>query len=536
MLVRLERERFRRGRFAVWEGRLLGGGGVSLLGHDLEAGPEGLAWVEGELTRHPRYGQRILVRTCRPVALDELEGSLPGLSLKGTLELLLEAGHTAPPIPLLESVSGLAGESLSRALEALGDEVVVYRGRVGFARVLRQEEALLATVRRLLAQPGLPLLPPPDHGLLEEQAGIFSLLGRSGLALLTGGPGTGKSFTVGRLLASPSLAAIPVGLAAPTGKAARRLAEVGGRGAETVHRLLGVAGEGFRHGPSNPLPYRLLVVDEAGMLDLPLALALFSAVGPSAGLLLVGDPHQLPPVGPGSPFADLVGRVPTLALRRVMRQAAGNPILAAARALLAGEFPHEDPRDPRFRLRLLPEERLLGEAMRLASQADVVLVPANLGALGVVGLTRLLKARRNPTPEAYPVGLGLRVGPGDPVVFTRNDYALGVANGELGRVLTRQGEELVVEVSGDVVRVPRDRWHLLLPAYAMTVHRSQGSEWPRVLVVLTARARALLSRELVYTALTRGKEEVVLLASPQALDQARARRAGVRFTWLQVLP
>ncbi|MEN2981307.1 MAG: AAA family ATPase [Thermus sp.] len=536
MLVRLERERFRRDRFAIWEGRILGGGEVSLLGEDLEPGPEGLIWVEGELAHHPRYGRRLLVRTSRPVSLEEMGTSFSGLPLKTALELLLEAGHTAPPLPLLQSASGLEGEAFFRALEALGEEVVVRRGRVGFAHLFRQEEALLTTVQRLLAQPGLPLLPPSGHGLLEEQAGIFPLVGRSGLALLTGGPGTGKSYTVGRLLASPSLANLSVGLAAPTGKAARRLAEVAGKGAETVHRLLGVKEDGFRHGPSNPLPYRLLVVDEAGMLDLSLALALFSAVGPSAGLLLVGDPHQLPPVGYGNPFADLVGRVPTLALRRVMRQAAGNPILAAARAFLEGEPPREDPRDPRFRLRLVPERELGREVLRLAQDADVILTPTNRGELGVVGLNRLLKARRNPSQEGVSVGLRLRVGVGDPVVFTQNDYALGVANGELGRVLALEGEELVVEAGGDLVRVPRDRWHYLLPAYAMTVHRSQGSEWPRVLVVLPSRAGGLLSRELVYTALTRGKEEVILLASPKALEEARGRRAGGRFTWLQVLP
>lgn len=549
-ILRVERERYRRGSFAILEGRLLAGEGlplgerVAVLGQELAPGPEGLLWLEGRLERHPRHGLRLRALRAAPLGLEELffQGGVR-LFLIPFLELLAEAGHTAPPVELLREAMGLGEEEAYRLLAAASSSGLVRteRGRVGLLERFRQEEALLLAVRRLLQPSSLRLEPPWGHGLTEEQLGLFSLLSRARLALLTGGPGTGKSHTVGRLLASPGLAGLRVALAAPTGKAAKRLAQLSGRPASTVHRLLEVVPDGqggfrFRHGPSRPLPYHLVVVDESSMLDVPTALALFQAAGPSTALLLVGDKDQLPPVGPGQPFADLLGRVPTLALTRLFRQAAGNPLVRAARAVLEGSEPLEAPPDPRFRLRLLPEEELPRAVLREAEEADVVLTPTNGGPVGVVRLNLLLRERRNPAPPAARVAMGLPVGPGDPVVFLRNDYELMVANGESGRVLglSSQGE-LLVDTGEEVVRLPAEKWSQVLPAYAMSVHRSQGSEWPRVLLVLSRSQAPLLSRELVYTALTRAKERAVLLASPEALYLARSRRAGRRFTWLQVL-
>lgn len=550
LLVRSGPERYRRGEFVILEGTVLAGGGLegtplALLGEDLFPGPEGFLWAWGSLERHPRYGLRLRVEEARPAALEELflEGGVLGrMPLLALLGLLAEAGHTAPPLGMLRGLLGVEEEEALRRLEEVAARggVRLERGRVGLAEAYRQEEALFLAVRRLLGPSPLRLPPPSDHGLSEEQLGLFRLLEGSRLALLTGGPGTGKSHTVARLLASPGLRGRRVALAAPTGKAAKRVSQLSGRPASTVHRLLGVVPDGrggfhFRHGPSNLLPYDLVVVDESSMLDVPTALALFLAVGPSTALLLVGDKDQLPPVGPGQPFADLLGRVPTLALTRVFRQAAGNPLVRAARAVLQGEEPREEPGDGRFRLLLLPEEELSQAALREAEEVDAVLTPTNGHALGVARLNRLLRERRGSGPPLAWVGMGLPVGAGDPVVFLRNDYDLGVANGEGGRVLGLASTgELLVDTGEEVVHLPREKWAQLLPAYAMSVHRSQGSEWPRVLVVLSRAQGALLSRELLYTALTRAKERAVLLASPEALYLARSRRAGRRFTWLQV--
>lgn len=542
-LARLDRLVYQKGRYAIWTGTLLHGPAppgerVSLMGYDLAPGPEGFLRGEGRLEHHPTWGERLRVSRSEPLSLEDLlaaEGFLP--SLEEALVLLQEVGHTALPLAFLGQYLNLSPEELLALAEpSLRAGHLAFRGRrIGLAARLREEEAILEAVRRM-AQPGPLLRPPREHGLSPEQARIFEIFRRGRLAILAGGPGTGKSHTVSRLLASPSLNPEEVALAAPTGKAAKRLAQLAGRPAHTVHRLLGVRPDGtFHHGPSRPLPFRLVVVDEASMLDVPTALALFLAVGPGTLLLLVGDPNQLPPVGPGQPFADLLDRVPTLRLTALFRQARGNPLVENARRLLEGEEPMADPEDPRFLLLLVEEEEILPTLLAWSSRVDVVLTATNQRGPGVVLLNTRIKEARNPSFLTR-VGFGLPIGSGDPAVFTRNEYAIGLMNGETGTVLGLSAAgELLFDNGQEVFPIPPEHFPKLLPAYAMSVHRSQGSEWPRVLVALSAAQGRLLSRELVYTALTRAKEQAVLVASRKSLDEARRHRAARRFTWLQIL-
>lgn len=542
-LARLDTLLWAREGYAIWRGYVyppfpLTGEAV-LLGSGLNPGPEGYFRGLGRVERHPKWGERVRVLQGEGLSLEEVleEGHLH-LGLKELLLLLAEAGHTALPITLLADRLRLSPHALEESLRrgSAPGEVVLKGGRVGLAPFLREEEAILERVKVLLREPGGLLLPPPNHGLTPEQAGIFRLFEGGRIGILSGGPGTGKSFTVSRLLASPSLPPEEVALAAPTGKAAKRLAQLSGREAFTVHRLLGLKPDGtFTYNASRPLPFRLVVVDEASMLDTPTALALLKAIGPRTLLLLVGDPHQLPPVGRGQPFADLVGRIPTLTLRKVHRQAAENPLVRAAWGVIQGQEPEALPQDPRFTLVLVEEARLMGEVLSRSREADVVLTATNRHPTGVAQLNLRLKEARNPGVLAR-VGLGLPLGKGDPAIFTRNHYGLGLSNGETGRILGLSSRgELLLDTDREVYAIPQEEFPHLLPAYAISVHRSQGSEWPRVLVVLSARQESLLSRELLYTALTRARERAILVASPEALARARGKKASARFTWLQIL-
>ncbi|GBD41728.1 ATP-dependent RecD-like DNA helicase [bacterium HR39] len=493
---------------------------------------------------HPRYGLRYRVRESRPLEPEELS---PGLllpllrrSFEAYLRLLAEAGHTAYPVYLLASEVGLPEKEV---LALAKGEVVAAGGYVGLREHRQTEEAIL----QLASRPGRGprLLPPPGHGLTSSQERIFQVFQRGRLAALTGGPGTGKSHTVSALLRSPSLQGYRVALAAPTGKAAKRLGDLSGREASTLHRLLRYVGDPakpFLHHGGNPLPHDLVVVDEASMMDSFLAVHLLQALKPGALLLLVGDPHQLPPVGPGEPFPDLLPLLPRLHLTEVRRQGTESAVVRAAALLLEGREPLLAAPDFRLEMREASPEALAERAVALhrellAEVGEAVLLTAtNGGALGVHALNARLQRLLNPRGPGLPVQGGLLARVGDPLVATRNDYDLGLMNGE-GVTVTHvdlgEGALGVVTREGRALLVPAESRDLLVHAYALSVHRSQGSEWPGVVVVLHHYQKPLLSRELVYTALTRAKAKAVLLTTPKALYLARERRAGRRHTWLK---
>lgn len=458
-----------------------------------------------------------------------------------------------------ELVAGAVGELVaSGAVVGVGSPSPNSLGLAGLARA---EAELAGRILNLISRPVEDarraeawLAADADaRALSREQRVAVRTAAASGCFVLTGGPGVGKT-TATRALARCLMAlGRSVALAAPTGKAAKRLGEVVGLEAKTLHRLLGVGPRGFRHGPRQPLPFDTVIVDEASMLDTLLARALARAIRPGGQLILVGDADQLPSVGPGQVLRDLLAseRVPAARLERVFRQAERSRIVTNAHRVRRG---------------LAPE---LAPAATLAEGVDCVFVPAAAGQVAALGaewaarrlplalgvgpdevqalapLTRVcqalnstLQGRLNPPrgqPERPHGALPLRRG--DRVIQTRNNYHLGVFNGDSGTLLGIDGETLAVDFGdGRIVEYGPADAPDLDHAYCLTVHRAQGSEWPGVVVLISSSYGQILTRNLLYTALTRARRAVVLVGDRAAIERAVAdTRAGERTTGLAQL-
>ncbi|MFC3832515.1 MULTISPECIES: ATP-dependent RecD-like DNA helicase [Deinococcus] len=411
-------------------------------------------------------------------------------------------------------------------------------GRIYLPHVLRAEKKLAGLIRTLIATP-----PAGDEwtvpagaaaGLSAEQAGVLGLLGDHRLVVLTGGPGTGKSTTTRAVADLATRLGLEVALCAPTGKAARRLGEVTGRSASTVHRLLGYGPAGFRHNHLEPAPYDLFIVDEVSMMGDGLMLSLLAAVPPGARVLLVGDTDQLPPVDAGLPLLAIAQAAPTVRLTQVYRQAAENPIIRAAHGLLHGRAPEWG--DPRLNLTETDPDggarRVALMVRELGGPAQVqVLTPMRKGPLGMDHLNHHLQSLFNPGEGGVRIGEG-EARPGDVVVQTKNDYTNEVFNGTLGTVLKVEGSRLTVDFDGNVVELAGAELFNLQLGYALTVHRAQGSEWGTVLGVLHEAHMPMLSRNLVYTALTRARERFYSAGSASAWQTAASRLREARNTAL----
>jgi exodeoxyribonuclease V alpha subunit len=377
------------------------------------------------------------------------------------------------------------------------------------------------------------------------------------VAVLTGGPGCGKSFTVRSIVTLAAATGARMVLAAPTGRAARRLTELTGVEAVTVHRLLELrpgGDAGFDR--DRPLPADLVVVDEASMLDLLLANKLVRAVPPGAHLLLVGDVDQLPSVGAGEVLRDLLAEgtpIPHVRLTQVFRQAGRSGVVANAHRINAGSVPEvrglddfflfaTDDAEEAARLTVDVVVRRIPARFGLDPRRDVqVLTPVHRGPAGAAALNELLQEALTPArpdrPEKRFGGRVFRVG--DRVSQIRNDYDKGrngVFNGTQGVVTAIDGGAQTVTVRTDEdesIDYGFGELDELVHAYAVTVHRSQGSEYPCVVVPLTTSAWTMLQRNLLYTAVTRATQLVVLVGSPRALGQAvRAAGSGRRHTAL----
>ena len=522
------------------------------------------------------------------IAYDSGERVKAGLQF--TLSQASELGHCYLPEPeLVARASEILGVRPALAQSCL-DELVRQQGVVrdpvpipGFDDGVhaiylvpfhRAEVSLAAGLLRLRSAPEqadrLPMFGKVDWAaafawlegvtgsrLAPEQETAVRLALTERLAVLTGGPGCGKSFTVRAVVALARAKKARVVLAAPTGRAAKRLSELAGMDAQTLHRLLELRpGGDAAFDQDRPLEADLVVVDEASMLDLLLANKLVKAVPPGAHLLLVGDVDQLPSVGPGEVLRDLLqagGRaapvLPRVRLTQVFRQAQQSGVVTNAHRINAGHPPLTTDMDDFFLFAEDDPERVaeltvdivvnrLPRRFGLDPRDVQVLCPMHRGPAGSAALNERLQEVLTPAvpkqPERRFAGRTFR--PGDKVMQVRNDYEKGVFNGSVGTITTISPEasELLVLMDEDQeVRYGFDDLDELTHAYALTVHRSQGSEYPCVVVPVVQTAWLMLQRNLLYTAVSRARQLVVLVGSRRALAKAiRTPGNGHRYTAL----
>ena len=402
------------------------------------------------------------------------------------------------------------------------------------------------------------------------QRKAVELAAEHGVLILTGGPGTGKTTTVRGIVSLFERMGLAIVLAAPTGRAAQRLGELTGREAQTVHRLLGMSWNEATHevtftkGEKEPLEADAVIVDEMSMVDLPLFAALLRALRPGTRLVMVGDADQLPSVGAGNVFSDLIrsGKVETVFLREVFRQAERSAIIRNAHAVNAGEPPRlqNDQGDFYFLCRRDAQRAVstvvelcqsrLPEKMGIPVGDIQVLTPTRKGPAGTENLNRLLQEALNPPKPGQPeVRWGDRVyRPGDRVMQTRNDYDIlwekedgtvgsGVFNGDVGRIqaIDPAGEWLAILYEDRKALYSLEMLSEIDLAYAQTVHKAQGSEYPCVVLCAMPSAPGLMVRGVLYTALTRARELLILVGDDAAVremaaNDRRARRySGLRW-------
>jgi exodeoxyribonuclease V alpha subunit len=375
----------------------------------------------------------------------------------------------------------------------------------------------------------------------QKQALRTALLSK--VLVITGGPGLRKTTLVNSILKILVAKNLSISLCAPTGRAAKRLSESTGIEAKTIHRLLEVDPRtgGFRRNEQAPLGCDLLVIDETSMVDVPLMRAVLSALPPRSGLLLVGDVDQLPSVGPGQVLADVIvsGAVPVMRLTEVFRQAAESRIITNAHRINRGVMPElsstsgsdfyfvyaDDPEEGVQKLLIIVRQRI-PQRFGLDPIRDVqVLCPMNRGGLGARSLNIELQKALNPPGEVRVERFGWTFCPGDKVMQVENNYDKEVYNGDLGvisRIALEEGE-LAVDFEGREVVYGFAELDELALAYAMTIHKSQGSEFPAIVIPITTQHYTMLQRNLLYTGVTRGKRLVVLLGQRKALAIAVKR-------------
>jgi exodeoxyribonuclease V alpha subunit len=460
------------------------------------------------------------------------------------------------------SDAGHTYTELERALEGLaaaGHVVVehVYGAMIAFpAPLWAAESRLAARLREIAGAPAAALAGAEraieaferaaDVELAPEQRRAVQMAATSPLLVVTGGPGVGKTTIVRAILAVLDGAGLDVRLAAPTGRAAKRMQEATGREASTLHRLLEFEPKTarFKRDARRPLEAGAIVVDETSMVDVVMADALLQAVAPGTRVVLVGDVDQLASVGPGAVLRDAIasGAIPFVRLTRIFRQGAGSLIVTNAHRINAGEAPALpepgtmsdffviDRRDPELARSTIVElvTKRIPKRFGLDPVRDVqVLTPMHRGPAGSLAMNEALQAALNPTGRELVRGSRtFRLG--DKVMQLKNDYDRNVFNGDVGIVTSIDTEEdsLVVgfDAGAEARSVTYDGATLdeLTLAYAISVHKSQGSEYPAVVLPLLTTHFVMLTKNLLYTAVTRGKRLVVLVADPHAIKLALA--------------
>lgn len=502
-------------------------------------------------------------------------------------------GHTClPEDKLTEAAAQTLEVGTEQVTEAIRELVkrarlvaeTVEGVRFIYERSLYEDEKFIASKLQRLKKGTVPLMLDDIEGFIrKEEAGknlhyaneqkraIFDAL-TSGVLVLTGGPGTGKTTVVTALIDILESLEIDVALAAPTGRAAKRMTEATQREARTVHRLLevdfdsdendsGSAPLKFKRGEKNLLDEHAVIIDEASMLDTGLTAALLRAVRPGSRLILIGDADQLPSVGAGNILRDIIssGCVPTVALTQIFRQAEQSLIVTNAHAINRGEMPRLDVRDRDFFF--MPREN---DTEISATVADLaadrlpraygdpggiqVIVPSRRGAAGTEALNVMLQARINPPArgkaEHRTAAAVYRVG--DRVMQIRNNYELewirsgksgqGIFNGDIGFItsVNEAMRYMDIDFDGRTVQYEFSDLPDLELAYAVTVHKSQGSEYPTVIIPLGNVPRALRTRNLLYTAVTRAQKRVIIVGSAEIVaEMTRNKSTALRYTGLE---
>ena len=450
------------------------------------------------------------------------------------------------------------------ALENLVAESIEEKPALFLAALYRAERGIAEHIDRLIGEPCWgPIATDRALPWVEEKTGLsLSESQREAVAravngkvtVITGGPGVGKTTVVNSILQIILAKGVKVLLCAPTGRAAKRLSEFTNAEAKTIHRLLEFDPRtmGFKCNQDEPLDGELVVVDEVSMVDTVLMNQLLRAVPDHCAVLLVGDVDQLPSVGPGAVLADMIGSgaVPTVRLTEIFRQAASSKIIVNAHRINRGQMPErsekaqsdfyfigsDTPEDILDKLLQVVTERI-PKRFGLDPIDDVqVLTPMNRGGLGARSLNVELQQRLNPSAAPRITRFGWTYAPGDKVIQTVNNYDKDVFNGDIGRVARIDEEEGLVFIDYDGRQVEYETGELdeVSLAYATTVHKSQGSEYPAVVIPLGMQHYMLLERNLLYTAVTRGKTLVVVIGQTKAMAMAVKRLGSVkRLTNLQ---
>jgi exodeoxyribonuclease V alpha subunit len=505
-------------------------------------------------------------RIARALGLAEDSDERIDAGLVHVLERAEQDGNCALPIEQLVAETakalGVEEERVRDAGERMvgSGEVVLELGNDGTPlcfpiRMVAAESEIAEGLARLAVAPRDPWAVPelPSH-LSAGQRAAVAAVAEHGVVVLTGGPGTGKSTVVKEIIDLARAHRSELHLAAPTGRAAKRLEQATGCKASTIHRLLEFQPETgrFTRGLVDPLGPGLVVIDESSMIDVHLGQALFSALTAEHRLLLVGDADQLPSVGPGNVLRDVMrvadGEGSAIALVRlteVFRQAEGSTIVHNAHRILRGDLPQADPPREGGEFFVVPARssehahelivkmatERIEKAYGLDGRTDVqVLTPMHKGRAGTESLNRALQAHHTAGRselEYRPSGASVvrRFRVGDRVMQTRNDYDKAVFNGDVG-VVTRvvpEDAEIAVEIDGRSVLYQGKELTALQLAYAVSIHKSQGSEFEAVVIALLPEHHVMLRRNLLYTAVTRAKRLCVVVGDPRAIERAVTR-------------
>jgi exodeoxyribonuclease V alpha subunit len=534
----------------------------------VQLAPHGLAHLAAAI--HATYGEESMVVLHEdPYRLTEVSGvgfaradrialaadvppESPRRAQAAALYALIEAeqqGNTNLPLPeLTQRTARLIDQAPDADVLVQARGLLVDEGRVYRESTHASELAVAATLRGRAAEP-----PHLDHDpgvapreqLTDEQWAAVRGAFAARLSILTGGPGVGKTVCTKAIVAEAETAGATIALCAPTGRAARRMEEATGHEAKTIHRLLEwMPGREPTFRSGHPLPVDLVIVDEASMLNLRLVEVLLGGLAESTHIVFVGDADQLPPIGAGKPFEDLIesGTAPVVRLSQIFRQAARSMITTAAHEINQGRAPHLEPgpdqdHDFFFIERPNPERALETVVEIVAERAPEsfgvnpirevqVLAPMYRGAVGIDALNERLQSRLNPKGKK---ALGNRFRIGDRLIQTRNSHELGLMNGSIVFLRTDEPDEETIVVDtdeGGSLVIPYGETATLRLAYAISVHKAQGCEVPVVVGVCHRSHARMLSRPLLYTAITRARHNCVLVGDGAALASAVRRDDG----------